>query len=91
MSENAGIKARRLPDGVFCEASEKAWRGRILEIQLAADGPVAEFTAGGLVELRSETELYLGVVQEIEGKTARVLVEHYLRWDQVEWIEETWG
>ena len=91
MSDRGGIRIRRMPDGEFHQAPEMAWRGRILEIVLAAGTPAPELAAGVLAEVQSAEGLYLGVIEEAGQESLKLLVEHAVRWDQVEWIQDVWG
>lgn len=91
MSEPEGNKIRRLPEGEFHEAPEMAWRGRNLELGLSARTSAPELSAGVLVEIQSPEGLYLGVIEEANQGRLHVLVEHAVRWEQVEWIQDVWG
>lgn len=91
MTEAVGIRIRRLPDGEFHEAPQMAWRGRILEIGLSAGTRAPELAAGVLVEIQSAEGLYLGVLEELSPERLGVRVEHAVRWEQVEWIQDVWG
>jgi hypothetical protein len=91
MSEAVGIRFRRMPDGEFHQAPEMAWRGRILEIGLPAGTLAPELAVGVLVEIQSAEGLYLGVLEEASPERLCVRVEHAVRWEQVEWIQDVWG
>lgn len=81
---------RRLPDGEFRQAARMAWLGRRLEIGLTHSS-APELAAGVLVEIQSAEALYLGVIEEVSPEGLLVLVEHAVRWEQVDWIQDVWG
>jgi hypothetical protein len=87
MSERLGIKLRRLPDGPSLNVFEVCVNGHFLELDLAgADVPV-----GALVEIERGSLVYLGELQQRQGQTATVQVEHTLDITRLKPIREMWG
>ncbi len=87
MSEVAGVRVRVLPDGEFQPASETAWKGRLLELDLAG----AHFPLGALLEIESGAMVYLGELQQQTGAAAVVSIEHSVNREALKPIRETWG
>ena len=87
MSEDVGVRVRALPNGEFQPASETAWRGRLLELDLAG----AHFPLGTLLEIERGPMLYLGQLQLQTGPAAVVAIEHSVDRDALKPILETWG
>lgn len=91
MAGNQRLTIRLLPDGPMREGSEAAWTGRLLDIDFAGDPQSPALAPGALVEIQSETRLYLGVVQYGTESRLAVLVEHSLERKHVDDMQETWG
>ena len=87
MAHDAGLRVRVLPDGEFQPASEVAWKGRLLELDLAG----AHFPLGTLLEIESGAMIYLGELQQQTGPAAVVAIEHSVNRDALKPIRETWG
>lgn len=85
-----GIRIRRLPDGEFHQAPEMTWAGRKLNVELSG-APAPELAVGILVEIQWAEGLCLGVLEEVSQERLSVQVEHAVRWEQVEWIQDVWG
>ena len=90
MFARTGVKIRSLPDGDFREALAAGMEGCLLKLELP--GQKRDWPPRTLVEIESETMLYLGEVQSWSGpETAVVLVEHTLDRARLAAIQETWG
>jgi|SRR5579863_8374461 len=85
------IKFRLLPDGEFCDGVEVARNGDVLDIDFRDQSLPADFHVGAPVELQSDSEVYLGILQERRTAGASILVEHYLDRCQIKWIDDVWG
>ena len=87
MPERVGVRLRCLPDGVFQDASELGWKGRVLEL----DGTGLDLLPGALLEIESGAMLYFGEFLRNDGSTATVLVEHSLDRAKLQPIQQIWG
>jgi hypothetical protein len=84
------MKVHQLPEGdLFQDAQEAGWDGNMLHLVLP-DG-LAGFSPGALVEIESESMLYLGEVRQRSGSAMDVLVEHSLDRARLSAMRDTWG
>jgi hypothetical protein len=86
MSEQARLRVRRLPDGRFSDALQVSSGGRFLEFEASDNLPL-----GCLLEIEQDSMLYWGELQQLEGSTARVAIEHSLDRSRLQPIREIWG
>lgn len=87
MPERVGVRLRRLPDGDFREARRITSQGRFWELDLAGE----TFPLGSLLEIEQDSTLYWGAVQELDGSTATVWIEHSLDRSRLQPVREVWG
>ena len=87
MPEKVGVKIRRLPDGESCDALQTSWEGRFLELELGGE----ILPLGSLLEIERGTTLLWGELQQLQGSTAVVAVEHCLDRSGLQSIREIWG
>jgi hypothetical protein len=88
MSDGGLIKLRSLPDGTFQKAQEGRWEDNILHLVLP-DGEAGP-APGVLVEIKSESKLYLGEVRQGNGSAMKILVEHSLDLARLASLQDTW-
>jgi hypothetical protein len=91
MPEAKRVRLRLLPGGAFCNGFEAGWKGRVLDVDLLEHDARPELDAGAPVEVESQSNLYLGVLQECRSAGVSILVEHSLERSQIGWIEDIWG
>jgi hypothetical protein len=87
MSERARIKVRRLPDGEFSDAVQVSSAGHFLEFETSGH----PHPLGSLLEIEQGSMLYWGELQQVDGATARVCIEHSLDRSRLQPIREIWG
>jgi len=87
MPDRAGIRVRRLPDGEFHDAAQISLEGRFLELNVTAE----ELSVGALLEIESGPILFWGELQQKNGVTAIVSIEHSLDTSRLQPIREVWG
>lgn len=86
MSDRVGVRVRLLPDGEFRDALQISLEGRFLEIAVTEDWPL-----GSLLEIENGQILFWGQLQQLEGNTAVVSIEHSLDTSRLQPIREAWG
>jgi len=86
MSDTVGVRVRRLPDGPFHDALQISLEGRYLELDITEELPL-----GSLLEIERGPTLYWGQLQQLEGTTATVWLEHWLDSSRLQPIREVWG
>jgi hypothetical protein len=91
MPEAKRVRLRLLPDGAFRNGLEAGWHGKVLDVDLLEHDGRPELDAGAPVEVESQSNVYLGVLQECRTAGVSILVEHSLERSQVGWIEDIWG
>ena len=82
------MKWRNLPDGAFETAEESGWEGNMLHLTLPEGQP--GLSPGTLVEIESDSKLYLGEVRQCSGPGMKILVEHSLDRARLGFMQETW-
>ena len=87
MPERVGVKVRRLPDGSFQGAQPISIQGRLWQLGIADES----LQLSSLVEIEQGSTLYWGAVQQVEGSTATVWIEHCLDRARLQSIRELWG
>jgi hypothetical protein len=87
MPDRVGVKVRCLPDGDFHDALQVSSEGRFLELELTGES----LPLGSLLEIEQGSMLYWGELQQVEGTTATVFVEHLLDSSGLQPIREIWG
>ena len=87
MSERARVRLRSLPDGAFHDASELAWKSRLLELDITG----IDLHPGALLEIQCGSMLYFGELLRNDGSTASVLIEHSVDRARLKQIQQTWG
>jgi len=88
MSYGCPVRVRSLGSGESIDAQEAGWEGKTLSLMLGDGKPV--FTPGDLVEIQSESRLYLGEVRRCEGTALKVSVEHALDRARLISMQDTW-
>ncbi len=91
MAQGTRLRVRELNSPEYYEGVESGWTGRTLNVQFPNDRATAQLGSGALLEIESETNLYLGVLQEVWPGGISILVEHSLGRTQLEWIQDVWG
>ena len=81
------MKVRRLPNGEFSDAIQVSSGGHFLEFESSGQLP----PLGSLLEIEHGSMLYWGELQQLEGSTARVFIEHSLDRARLQPIREIWG
>lgn len=88
MSDGSLMKFRSLPDGNFQEAKEAGWEDNVLHLSLPAEE--TGLAPGVLVEIQSESKLYLGEVRRGNGPAMTIVVEHSLDLARLAAMQDTW-
>jgi hypothetical protein len=88
MSDRSLMRFRSLPEGSFQQVKDTGWDGNILQLTLPEGQPAP--VPGGLVEIESESKLYLGEVRQCTGNAVRILIEHSLDRAQLAAMKDTW-
>jgi len=87
MPDRPGIRVRRLPDGAFQDATQISLEGRFLELNVTGE----ELPLGALLEIESGQTIFWGQLQQTNGVTAIVSIEHSLDTSRLQPIREVWG
>lgn len=87
MPERVTVRLRRLPDGGFQEARRISSQGRFWVLEWEGEA----LALGSLLEIKRESVLYWGALQEIDGSKATVCIEHSLDTSRLQPIREIWG
>lgn len=87
MPERVAMKLRHLPEGEFQEACRVSSQGRYWELDVPRETP----QLGSLLEIEHGSTVYWGVVEELDGSKATVLIEHSLETSRLKPIREVWG
>jgi hypothetical protein len=88
MSDDGLMKLRSLPDGNFQEAKGTGWEENVLLLTLPDGG--AELAPGVLVEIETESKLYLGEVRQGNGSAMKIMVEHSLDLARLASMQDSW-
>jgi hypothetical protein len=87
MPDRVGVRVRCLPDGHFRDAAQISWHGACLEL----DVPGETLPAGSLLEIEQGPVFLWGELQQLNGTTAIVSVEHSLDTSRLQSVREIWG
>lgn len=82
------MRFRSLPEGVFREAEHAGWDGHMLQIKLSDGQPGPD--SGTLVEVESDSRLYLGEVRQSKDLLCRILIEHSLERARLASVKDSW-
>jgi hypothetical protein len=87
MSERVGVRVRCLPDGDFRDAIQTSLEGRFLELDIQD----SSLSLGSLLEIEQGATRFWGQLQQVEGTTAVVSIEHSLDTSRLQPIRDIWG
>jgi hypothetical protein len=88
MADCSLMRLRSLPDGAFQEAKEAGWEGNVLRLTLLDGQP--GFSSGNLVEIESESKLYLGEVRQCSGSIMKIVIDHSLDRARLATMQDIW-
>ncbi len=91
MSDRGLMRIRSLPNGGSYNAEEVGFDGNTLHLNLLNQPAVAVPPPGALVEVESESALYLGEVRQSQAPSVTVFIEHSLDRARLAAIQNIWG
>jgi hypothetical protein len=87
MPERVCVRVRCLPDGDFCDAIQTSLDGRLLELDIRGN----TLPLGSLLEIEQGATRFWGQLQQVEGTSAVVSIEHSLDTSRLQPIRDIWG